>query len=199
MSNTQRQPARPSVRLEVDGKLYGGWKDIEINRSLEQCAGTFKLSVTDRWPQQSQSRQVPAGASCRVLVNGASVITGYVDDVEVSYDPNGHTYSVTGRDKTADLVDCCPPSTQLKGGGLVDLARRWAALTKANVGKAIAIVLDDAVYSAPRVNGEIDGGRSSISGNFTIEDAYNRWPGPSGHHQGGHYQGSRGPQAGRQP
>ena len=124
MSDTQR----PSVRLEVDGKLYGGWKDIEISRSLEQCAGTFRLSVTDRWPQQSQSRQVPAGASCRVLVNGAPVITGYVDDVEVSYDANAHTYSVTGRDKTADLVDCCPPSTQLKGGGLVDLARRWAAL-----------------------------------------------------------------------
>jgi SecD/SecF fusion protein len=51
-----------------------------------------------------------------------------------------------------------------------DGARRWAALTKANVGKAIAIVLDNAVYSAPRVNGEIDGGQSSISGNFTIED-----------------------------
>ena len=49
-------------------------------------------------------------------------------------------------------------------------ARRWAALTKANVGKAIAIVLDGAVYSAPRVNGEIDGGNSAISGNFTIED-----------------------------
>ena len=48
-------------------------------------------------------------------------------------------------------------------------ARRWAALTKANVGKAIAIVLDDAVYSAPRVNGEIDGGSSAISGNFTVE------------------------------
>ncbi len=51
-----------------------------------------------------------------------------------------------------------------------DGARRWAALTKANVGKAIAIVLDGTVYSAPRVNGEIDGGQSSISGNFTIED-----------------------------
>lgn len=51
-----------------------------------------------------------------------------------------------------------------------DGARRWAALTKANVGKAIAIVLDNAVYSAPRVNGEIPGGQSSISGNFTIED-----------------------------
>ena len=51
-----------------------------------------------------------------------------------------------------------------------DGARRWAALTKANVGKAIAIVLDGSVYSAPRVNGEIAGGQSSITGNFTIED-----------------------------
>ena len=51
-----------------------------------------------------------------------------------------------------------------------DGARRWAELTKANVGKAIAIVLDNVVYSAPRVNGEISGGQSSISGSFTIED-----------------------------
>lgn len=51
-----------------------------------------------------------------------------------------------------------------------DGARRWAALTKANVGKAIAIVLDNVVYSAPRVNGEIAGGNSQITGNFTIED-----------------------------
>ncbi len=49
-------------------------------------------------------------------------------------------------------------------------ARKWAQMTKANVGKAIAIVLDGVVYSAPRVDGEIDGGRSQISGNFTIED-----------------------------
>ncbi len=39
-------------------------------------------------------------------------------------------------------------------------ARKWAQMTKANVGKAIAIVLDGVVYSAPRVNGEIDGGSS---------------------------------------
>ena len=49
-------------------------------------------------------------------------------------------------------------------------ARRWAALTKANVGKAVAIVLDGVVYSAPRVTQEIDGGESSISGNFTVEE-----------------------------
>ena len=51
-----------------------------------------------------------------------------------------------------------------------DGARRWAEMTKANINKAIAIVLDGAVYSAPRVNGEISGGNSKITGNFTIED-----------------------------
>jgi SecD/SecF fusion protein len=50
-----------------------------------------------------------------------------------------------------------------------DGARRWAVMTKNNVGKAIAIVLDGYVYSAPNVNGEIAGGHSQITGNFTPE------------------------------
>jgi len=49
-------------------------------------------------------------------------------------------------------------------------ARRWAALTKQNVGRGIAIVLDGYVYSAPNVQNEIAGGRSEITGNFTVED-----------------------------
>ena len=50
-----------------------------------------------------------------------------------------------------------------------DGSRRWAVLTKNNVGKAIAIVLDGYVYSAPNVNGEITGGHSQIIGHFTPE------------------------------
>ena len=50
-----------------------------------------------------------------------------------------------------------------------DGSRRWAVMTKNNVGKAIAIVLDGYVYSAPNVSGEIAGGNSQITGNFTPE------------------------------
>ena len=50
-------------------------------------------------------------------------------------------------------------------------AKKWALLTRDNIGKSIAIVLDGYVYSAPRVNQEINGGQSSITGNFTINDA----------------------------
>ena len=50
-----------------------------------------------------------------------------------------------------------------------DGARRWSQITKQNIGKAVAIVLDDAVYSAPRILTQIDGGNSQLTGNFTIE------------------------------
>jgi len=50
-------------------------------------------------------------------------------------------------------------------------AKEWARLTKENIGKSIAIVLDNYVYSFPRVNDEITGGRSSITGNFTPDEA----------------------------
>lgn len=50
-------------------------------------------------------------------------------------------------------------------------ANKWRILTGGHIGESIAIVLDDLVYSFPTVNGEISGGQSSISGNFTIEEA----------------------------
>ena len=50
-------------------------------------------------------------------------------------------------------------------------ARNWSRITGQNIGKAIAIVLDDQVYSFPNVNSQIDGGRSQISGRFTVEEA----------------------------
>ena len=52
----------------------------------------------------------------------------------------------------------------------IDGARRWAQLTKLNVKRSIAIVLDDNVYSAPTVQGEITGGSSEITGSFTAEE-----------------------------
>jgi SecD/SecF fusion protein len=50
-------------------------------------------------------------------------------------------------------------------------SRKWRDLTAANVGQRVAIILDNYVYSAPNVNQEITGGNSSISGNFTLEEA----------------------------
>ncbi|MDE6049728.1 MAG: protein translocase subunit SecF, partial [Paramuribaculum sp.] len=64
-----------------------------------------------------------------------------------------------------------------QGGNYVSMnmkpeaAKQWARVTAANIEKQVAIVLDGQVYSAPRVNSVIEGGRSSITGNFTTEEA----------------------------
>lgn len=71
----------------------------------------------------------------------------------------------TARDSYTQMGQPCV-TMQMNSDG----ARRWAQLTKANIGRAIAIVLDNTVYSAPRVNSEISGGNSEITGNFTIEE-----------------------------
>ncbi|MDR1946592.1 MAG: hypothetical protein LBQ51_05440 [Desulfovibrio sp.] len=117
----------PDVRLEVAGDQYGGWTSISIRRGLEQLAGTFDLEVTEQWPGQETERPILEGQECRVLVDGTPVITGYVDDVEVSYDAKGHTVAIRGRDKTCDLVDCCPPSTQMKSADFLALAKKLCA------------------------------------------------------------------------
>ncbi|MCM1163825.1 MAG: protein translocase subunit SecD [Muribaculaceae bacterium] len=65
----------------------------------------------------------------------------------------------------------------MQGGNYVSMnmkpeaARQWARITAANIEKQVAIVLDDHVYSAPRVNSVIEGGRSQITGDFTTDEA----------------------------
>lgn len=113
----------PDVRLLVDGVLYGGWLRIRIQRSMEQAAGQFELGVTERWEGQDTPRPIAPGAECKVLVDGAPVITGHVDDVRISYDGGEHSVDVSGRDATGDLVDCSAPSTQFSGRTLAEVAR----------------------------------------------------------------------------
>lgn len=113
----------PDVRLEIGAELYGGWKRMAVRRALGRVAGTFDLTVTERWPGQETPRPIQPGAACRVLVDGAPVITGYVDDVRIRYAAGEHAVTVRGRDKTGDLVDCCPPSVQLVGASLTAIAR----------------------------------------------------------------------------
>lgn len=96
----------PKTELKVGGALYGGWKKISIRRGMEQISGAFDLSVTERWPDQRAPRLIKPGDACQVLVDGAPVITGHVDDVDPAFDKESHGVTISGRDRTGDLVDC---------------------------------------------------------------------------------------------
>lgn len=99
---------RNAVRLRVDGMEYAGWKSVSITAGIERQARDFSLSVTDRWPglQAGVTRRIRPGALCEVFIGDDLVLTGFVDATPISYDGRQVTVGVTGRSKTADLVDC---------------------------------------------------------------------------------------------
>lgn len=94
------------VALAIGSTIFGGWKSVDATRSIEQIAGTFSLSVSEKWPGQQALRSIQVGDSCTVAVDDEVVITGYVDDVNPGYSASNHTIEVAGRDATGDLVDC---------------------------------------------------------------------------------------------
>ena len=90
------------ITLQTNGGRMSNWTDAEITRSLDSISGSFRLTVV---ADKLEPLPVRAGDQCTVSVNGTTVLTGYVDMVEVSYSASQHTITVTGRDKTADIVD----------------------------------------------------------------------------------------------
>jgi prophage tail gpP-like protein len=94
------------LALTIGGTAYGGWTRINVHRSIEEIAGNFDLELTERWPEQSTPLVITPGSACTVSIDGTTVITGYIDVVEQGYSAHSHRLTVSGRDKTGDLVDC---------------------------------------------------------------------------------------------
>lgn len=92
--------------LLIDGKAYGGWTRLEVQRSIEQVAGGFVLQLTSRWPGVDTPMQLREGLSCEVRLGNDLVISGYIDEYETDDMDTSSSVRVSGRDRTADLVDC---------------------------------------------------------------------------------------------
>ncbi|HWH86361.1 MAG TPA: hypothetical protein VNV36_06270 [Pseudomonas sp.] len=114
------------IRLVIDGQEWGGWQAYSVHLSMQELSGSFTLQVTDRWAGQDTVRPVPAGSFCELTVDGEVLITGYVDVRAPKYNSQSHQMTLSGRDKTADLIDCTAANTQWIGRGLADVARTLA-------------------------------------------------------------------------
>ena len=117
------------VVVTVGGELHAGWTAARITRSLEQAAGTYRLTLTDRDPGRTSPRPYRPGARAAVALDGDTVITGWIDSVRPRYDAGSHTVEVAGRDAVGDLVDCSAASEpgEWRGAPLEEIAAALAA------------------------------------------------------------------------
>lgn len=95
-----------SIKLYVSGKLYSGWKSATITRSMEAASGHFSLSIVDYNPSIAKEYTLKEGEKCRLMLGNDTIITGYIDDLDISIDADSYGVTVSGRDRTADLIDC---------------------------------------------------------------------------------------------
>lgn len=115
------------LALKVDGSVYGGWKTITVQRGVRRFADTFDLSLTERWAGQDTVRPIKPDSACVIEIEGETVITGYVDDVPVTYGAKNHDVNVNGRSRLGDLVDCSGDISGFKNYKLDAIAKKICA------------------------------------------------------------------------
>lgn len=94
------------ITLRIDGVDWTYWTSVQVTRQMDAIAGTFSLALADKWIGGAQALPIAAGMACQILIGGEQVIDGYIDQVRPSFSATAHGISVTGRDRSADLVDC---------------------------------------------------------------------------------------------
>jgi prophage tail gpP-like protein len=94
-----------NLALVVNGRRYAGWKSVRVTRSIESLAGAFDLEVSDRWGGQDVPWPIREEDACRVEIDGAVVIDGYIDRRSLSFSATQRSLLYAGRDRAAALVD----------------------------------------------------------------------------------------------
>lgn len=119
-----------SVGIRVGTRVIEGWKDLFINRSLDSLAMGFDFSAVDRWRQSGEAWPLVPGEQIRIYIGTTPIINGYIDRLGASISSEDRTFSISGRSKTADLVDCSAAIgvAEFNDKTITEIARPFAEL-----------------------------------------------------------------------
>lgn len=92
--------------LSIGGRKYGGWLEIELEQSIETLCSSFRVIAAAKEDGKLAEFQFRAGAAVTVSIGGETMMTGWADMVQPSYDKDGRTITISGRDRACDLFDC---------------------------------------------------------------------------------------------
>jgi prophage tail gpP-like protein len=155
------------LTLVIGNTNWSGWQRVQVTRSLDTVPASFDIMVTERYPNLPDI-DIRPGAACQVKLGGDLVLTGYVDRYTASISAADHTVQISGRSKSADLVDCAAfvgdpenESYSIPGGGgtVLDIANmlaknygitvssnagpgRWQGMPNINLGETVWEIID---------------------------------------------------------
>jgi len=89
------------IELEVNSQRFVGWSSISVGRSIEMASGRFQFEALG----QREGFPISQGAEVKVFVEDELFISGFIEQISTRYDTENHSVLISGRDKTADLID----------------------------------------------------------------------------------------------
>ena len=97
------------VRVRTGGRELTGWTSVQITAGITMAARSFTVGITFAWPQvKDVITGIKTGDPVEVWIGDEPVLTGFVFSTPLSYGPESLQASISGRSRTADIVDCSP-------------------------------------------------------------------------------------------
>lgn len=124
------------LEIRHNGIPYTLWESATFNRSLDANCGQFSFTSSNPF---NQSYPLRIGDRVQILVNGNSVINGFVDKISASGDMDGHRLNIMGRDKVSDLIDSSVPDSTKSMKGPISLKAMAERIIKA-LGASIKVI-----------------------------------------------------------
>ena len=90
------------ITIEINGVKFEGFQEISVSKNIETISGSFSFAATS---DNVTIFPIKRSDPCKVFINNESVINGFVDTINVSYDSNSHSIGIQGRDRTSDIID----------------------------------------------------------------------------------------------
>lgn len=138
----------PELELAIAGKRFVGWTSVSIDRSMDALAHTFSVESTTRWNLDEAtdiSIRIDEGDEVQIWWGEALLLSGWVEDVEESIDPEDWSVSISGRSKAGDLCDCSAAPKTWRATPAIDIARALVEPYGLGVQLAPGISLDDKI------------------------------------------------------
>jgi len=170
------------IILKVNNRKFSGWENISVTHSMTAFAGSFTVQATNlSFDKRMRYFGIHNGDEVRLEYNGRLMIYGHIDSIDVSYDGDSHSMTISGRDKTADLVDCSYVSrdvTVTLGGETKVVNNFFKKQNVLSVIKTLAKPFDITVKADPAVesilSSEIakaaNGGKFAISQGVSVSE-----------------------------
>lgn len=156
------------VELLIAGRVHSDWTSYEIDSDLLTPADAWNVSLG--MSGNEMPPDVTPGAEVIVKVDGQTVLTGRIDEVTHAVNKNSHTFTMSGRDNAAALLDCAAPIFSAQQATLKEL---MAALTK-DFGKFKTRINADQTRLRKKV--AIDPGDTAWNALARIAEANGLWP-----------------------